>query len=221
MKIGIMGGTFDPIHNGHLMLGEYAYRQYHLDEVWYMPNGNPPHKSNAAIEAKSRNRVEMVKRAIEGIPYFVLQPYEIENPAIHYSYKTMEHFKEVYPEHEFYFIIGADSLFSLEKWKCPDKLLKTCIILAACREDKDTKDMLSQIEYLNKKYHADIRFLNTPSVEISSTEIREKIKEGISIKGLVPETVLEYLKENQLFEDGENESTEAGKNEKTGSELLR
>ena len=98
---------------------------YHLDEVWYMPNGNPPHKSNAAIEAKSRNRVEMVKRAIEGTPYFVLQPYEIENPAIHYSYKTMEHFKEVYPEHEFYFIIWADSLFCREKWKFTEKLLKT------------------------------------------------------------------------------------------------
>ena len=137
MKIGIMGGTFDPIHNGHLMLGEYAYKEFQLDQIWFMPNGNPPHKSNDTIESQTQNRVEMVKRAIAGIDYFVLQPYEVDNKAVHYSYKTLEYFKGVYPEHEFYFIIGADSLFAIENWKQPDRLLKTCVILAAYREGKN------------------------------------------------------------------------------------
>ena len=201
MKIGIMGGTFDPIHNGHLMLGEYAYRQFDLDLIWFMPNGNPPHKSNDSIESQTKNRVEMVKRAISGTEYFSLQPYEVETKEVHYSYKTMDYFKKSYPEHEFYFIIGADSLFSIEKWVHPEILLKKCVILAAYRDEKGTEEMLAQIAYLNQKYQADIRLLNTPNVDISSSEIREKLKRGQSIQEIVPDTVYAYIEENQLYRD--------------------
>lgn len=201
MKIGIMGGTFDPIHNGHLMLGEYAYKEFHLDQIWFMPNGNPPHKSSDTIESQTKNRVEMVRRAISGTEYFVLQLYEVENKAVHYSYKTMEYFKQIYPEHEFYFIIGADSLFSIEKWVHPEILLKDCVMLAAYRDEKGTEEMLAQIQYLNQKYHADIRLLNTPNVDISSSEIREKLKEGQSIQGIVPDSVYAYIEEKQLYRD--------------------
>lgn len=202
MKIGIMGGTFDPIHNGHLMLGEYAYHQYGLDEVWFMPNGNPPHKTDESIETQTKNRVEMVKKAIADTAYFSLQLYEIENKGVHYSYKTMEHFKKTYPEHEFYFIIGADSLFSMEKWVCPEVFLKSCIVLAAFRDDKDTvEEMDEQIEYLNQKYSADIRLLNTPNVDISSSQIRENVKEGKSIKEFLPKAVSAYINEKELYRD--------------------
>ncbi len=201
MKIGIMGGTFDPIHNGHLMLGEYAYRQFRLDEVWFMPNGNPPHKSSDTIESQTVNRVEMVKRAIAEKEYFSLQLYEVENKEVNYSYKTMEHFKRVYPEHTFYFIIGADSLFSIEKWVHPEIFLRDCIVLTAYRDETGTEEMLSQIQYLNKKYGADIHLLNTPNVDISSSDIRDKIKAGISVHEMVPQAVLSYIKEKQLFKD--------------------
>ena len=201
MKIGIMGGTFDPIHNGHLMLGEYAYQEFQLDEVWFMPNGNPPHKSNDTIESQTKNRVEMVRRAIAGKEYFSLQLYETKNKEVNYSYKTMEHFIEAYPEYTFYFIIGADSLFSIEKWVHPEILLRDCIVLAAYRDDTGTDEMLSQIQYLNEKYGADIRLLNTPNVDISSSDIRERIKDGLSIRKMVPEAVFDYIEENQLFRD--------------------
>lgn len=201
MKIGIMGGTFDPIHNGHLMLGEYAYREFQLDQIWFMPNGNPPHKSSDTIESQTKNRVEMVRRAISETEYFVVQLYEVENKAVHYSYKTMEYFKQIYPEHEFYFVIGADSLFSIEKWVHPEILLKDCVMLAAYRDDKGTEEMISQIQYLNQKYHADIRLLNTPNVDISSSEIREKLKEGQAIQGMVPDSVCAYIEEKQLYRD--------------------
>lgn len=201
MKIGIMGGTFDPIHNGHLMLGEYAYQEFQLDEVWFMPNGNPPHKSNDTIESQTKNRVEMVRRAIAGKEYFSLQLYETKNKEVNYSYKTMEHFKKAYPEYTFYFIIGADSLFSIEKWVHPEILLRDCIVLAAYRDDTGTDEMLSQIQYLNDKYGADIRLLNTPNVDISSSDIRERIKDGLSIRKMVPEAVFDYIEENQLFRD--------------------
>ena len=201
MKIGIMGGTFDPIHNGHLMLGEYAYQEFQLDEVWFMPNGNPPHKSNDTIESQTKNRVEMVRRAIAGKEYFSLQLYETKNKEVNYSYKTMEHFKRAYPEYTFYFIIGADSLFSIEKWVHPEILLRDCIVLAAYRDDTGTDEMLSKIQYLNDKYGADIRLLNTPNVDISSSDIRERIKDGLSIRKMVPEAVFDYIEENQLFRD--------------------
>lgn len=201
MKIGIMGGTFDPIHNGHLMLGEYAYKQFELDEIWFMPNGNPPHKASESIESQTKNRVEMVKRAIKGVEYFYLQRYEVDNTEVNYSYKTVAHFNEIYPDYEFYFIIGADSLFNMEKWIHPEILLKSCKMLAAYRDEKSTDEMLAQIRYLNEKYGADIYLLNTPNVNISSSDIRKMIKEGISIQGLVPESVLQFIEEKQLFRE--------------------
>ena len=201
MKIGIMGGTFDPIHNGHVMLGEYAKNLFALDEIWFMPNGNPPHKMNEKIESQTKHRVEMVRRAIEDKEGFVLQLYEVERKDVNYSYLTMEHFRKVYPECEFYFIIGADSLFALENWVHPEKLVKTCVILAAYRDDKNTDEMERQIKYLNQKYGADIRLLKTPSIDISSTEIRQKFKSGLPIQDMVPESVYQYIQEHDLFKD--------------------
>lgn len=201
MKIGIMGGTFDPIHKGHLMLGEYAYNQYGLDKIWFMPNGTPPHKDNAKIGSKPSDRMNMVRLAIEGREYFELQPYEILNKDTNYSYKTMERFREIYAQDEFYFIVGADSLFAIEKWVKPERLLKTCVMLAAYRDDKSTEEMKAQIAYLNQKYQADIRLLNTPNVDISSSEIRSKLQDEESILELVPEVVYQYIIENHLYKD--------------------
>lgn len=199
MKIGIMGGTFDPIHNGHLMLGEYARDLFALDEIWYMPNGNPPHKLNQKIESKTKHRAEMVRRAIADKNGFVLQLYEVERKEINYSYLTMEHFSETYPECEFYFIIGADSLFTFENWVHPEKLVKNCVILAAYRDDKNTDEMMEQISYLNQKYDADIRLLKTPSVDISSTDIRQRLKNGLSVENMIPDAVYQYIQEQHLY----------------------
>lgn len=201
MKIGIMGGTFDPIHKGHLMLGEYAYKQYQLDKVWFMPNGTPPHKDNAKIGSEAEVRMQMVQLAIKDNPVFELQTYEITNKDVNYSYKTMEHFSEIYPNDEFYFIIGADSLFAIERWVKPERLLKTCVILAACRDDKNTEEMLEQIAYLNGKYESDIRLLSTPHVDVSSSEIRSLLQDEESIRELVPEEVFLYIKENGLYKE--------------------
>ena len=206
MKIGIMGGTFDPIHKGHLMLGEYAQKLYELDEVWFMPNGNPPHKLNSNIESQTNHRVEMVKLAIEGHKGFHIQLYEVERKEVNYSYLTMQHFNESFPEDEFYFIIGADSLFAFETWKHPEILVKTCKILAAYRDGKNTAEMKEQIRYLDEKYDAEISLLNTPDVDVSSSEIRRMIKNNEDISELIPDSVLSYIQLNNLFRDEENES---------------
>lgn len=201
MKIGIMGGTFDPIHNGHLMLGEYAKKLFELDEIWFMPNGNPPHKLNSNIESQTKHRVEMVKLAIKGHEGFNIQLYEVERKEVNYSYLTMQHFNETFPQNDFYFIIGADSLFSFETWKHPELLVKSCKILAAYRDGKNTIEMKNQIQYLNEKYGAEIILLNTPDVDISSSDIRRKMKQNEDISDLVPESVFSYIQSNNLFRD--------------------
>lgn len=200
MKIGIVGGTFYPIHKGHLMLAEYAKKEYHLDKIWFMPNKIPPHKSNASIEAMMKHRVEMVKLAIGANPDYVLQPYEVEHTDVSYSYRTLEHFRETYPRDTFYFIIGADSLFAIESWVKPERILKSCVILAAFRDGKNLEEMQRQISYLNEKYGGDIRLLHTPNTDVSSTDIRRRLRCGETVGGMVPKEVETYMKEQHLFQ---------------------
>ena len=126
-----MGGTFDPIHNGHLALGQSAYEQFDLDEIWFMPNGNPPHKDQSSIKMDATIRSHMVELAIADKEAFRLEKYEILKKGVCCSYETMAHFVKQYPENEFYFIIGADSLFALESWVHPELLFPNCILLAA------------------------------------------------------------------------------------------
>lgn len=200
MKIGIMGGTFDPIHNGHLMLGKTAYDQFKLDEIWFMPNGNPPHKKQESIESDAEHRLKMTALAIEDIRNFKLQDYEVKRVNVSCSWETMKHFKEQYPDDEFYFIIGADSLFSIETWVHPDRLFPNCVILAAYRDDIDTaEEMNTQIAYIGKKYNADIRLLRSPLMQVSSSKLRQMIEEGKNITGLVPPKVESYIIKEGLY----------------------
>ena len=121
-RIGIMGGTFDPIHMGHLILGEKAYEQFSLDQVLFMPAGNPPHKRNRAGRASDEQRVEMVRRAINGNPHFALSLIEMNEEGYTYTYRTLENLKKEHPDTDYYFIIGADSLFSFETWMEPGRI---------------------------------------------------------------------------------------------------
>lgn len=199
MKIGIMGGTFDPIHIGHLLLGEFAYENFHLDEIWFLPNGNPPHKTTDESGVSLDDRIEMVKLATDDVPYFRMDLYEASSKKHSYTYSTMRALREMYPEHEFFFILGADSLFSIEQWKNFREIFPSCTILAAMRDDKDTESMQAQIRYLNEKYGADIRLLQAPLVEISSTTIRRRAEKGLSIRYMVPDVVSEYIQSNALY----------------------
>ena len=205
MKTGIMGGTFDPIHIGHLLLGEFAYEDFDLDEIWFLPNGNPPHKTTDDSGISLADRIEMVRLATEDIPYFRVNLFEASAQKHSYTFSTMKALRGLYPDHEFYFILGADSLFSIEQWKNFREIFPSCTILAAMRDDKDAESMKRQIHYLNDKYSADIRLLQAPLVEISSTTIRRRIERGLSIRYMVPDTVADYIECNQLYSGGRTE----------------
>ncbi len=199
MKIGIMGGTFDPIHIGHLLLGEFAYEDFALDEIWFMPNGNPPHKTGDHTEEAMHHRIEMVKLAIRDIPHFRINLYEAETEEHSYTYSTLKEFSKRYPDDEFYFILGADSLFAIEEWKNFREIFPFCTILAAMRDDKDVQRMHLQIDYLSESYGAKIELLRAPLVEISSTTVRRRASLNLSVRYMVPDTVAEYIKDHQLY----------------------
>lgn len=201
MKIGIMGGTFDPIHIGHLLLGEFAYEDFGLDEIWFLPNGNPPHKQTADTMQALNHRIEMIRHAISGVPYFRVNLHEAYTEEHSYTYKTMREFNRQYPEYEFYFILGADSLFTIEEWMYFKEIFPTCTILAAMRDDKDAERMKEQIDYLTDKYQAKIELLQAPLLEISSTAIRCRAAKGQSVRYMVPDKVSSYIREHHLYKE--------------------
>ena len=200
MKIGIMGGTFDPIHNGHLHLARTALTQFDLDQIWFMPNGNPPHKKSETIKSTAEDRMKMTSLAIAPFPEFVLQPYEALRAEVSCSYQTMEHFSKIYPDDEFYFIIGADSLMAIETWVHPERIFPTCTILATYRNEVKTKEEMNrQIQYLSEKYHAKIRLLETPLMPVSSHELRASLQSGDSVSEYMPAAVCSYIKQHHLY----------------------
>ena len=200
-KIGIMGGTFDPNHNGHLMLGEQAYREYQLDEVWFMPSGHPPHKKNQNITDPDL-RLAMTKLAIHGKTGLVCSDFEVRRNGNTYTAQTLRLLREAYPQHQFFFIIGADSLYEIEKWYKPDQVLSQAVVLAARREYEDAHaSMERQIAYLYTKYNADIRILHCKEMDISSAILRERIANGLSVSEYVPRDVLTYINDQGLYQE--------------------
>jgi len=200
-KIGIMGGTFDPIHNGHLVLGRQAYTEYGLDAIWYMPSGQPPHKKDHTI-TPAEDRCAMVRLAIAGEPRFQLSEFEISREGNTYTAQTLKLLAEEYPEHTFFFIIGADSLYEIERWYHPAEVLASVPILVAEREyDKEHLTMDQQIAYLSEKYICDIRKLHCKEIDVASSDIRRCIAEGESIQVYVPAKVEEYILANHLYQE--------------------
>ena len=212
MKIGIMGGTFDPIHIGHLLLGEFAYEEFGLDEIWYLPNGNPPHKQQTEEKDALHHRLEIIRQSIREVPYFKLCLHEATEKKHSYTYQTMRELNALYPEYDFYFILGADSLFAIETWKYFREIFPTCTILAAMRDDKDVADMEAQIRYLEGSYGAKIRILRAPLLEISSTTLRERASQGKSIYYMVTDAAAEYIKKNHLYQKGDLGDGRLGEN---------
>lgn len=198
-KVGIMGGTFDPIHVGHLILGESAYGQFGLDEVLFMPSGNPPHKQNRHGRASLAERIEMVRLAIAGNPHFSLSLAEAYEDGYTYTSRTLERLKAQNPGTDYYFIMGADSLFSFENWKDPGKIARLAVIVAAARYHVDDASLDEAAARLQRLFGADIRKLSAPNMDISSNMLRGWIREGRSVRYYLPESVIAYIREKKLY----------------------
>ncbi|MDO5702978.1 MAG: nicotinate (nicotinamide) nucleotide adenylyltransferase, partial [Lachnospiraceae bacterium] len=143
-RVGIMGGSFDPIHIGHLILADTALEQFSLDKILFIPSGNPPHKLNRDGRASVSDRMEITRLAIEGNPGFELSDIEARSEGVYtYTYLTLEALRGMNPDTEYYFIIGGDSLRDFPTWRCPEKISKMCVLIAAVR-DRVTGDVFDK-----------------------------------------------------------------------------
>lgn len=185
--VGILGGTFDPPHLGHLIIAEEVRLALNLAEVWFMPSQEPPHKNKALSSAQ--DRMEMVKKAIECNPYFKLNTIELDRLGKSYTIDTLNILMEKHPDTKFYFIIGGDMVEYLPKWRKIDELIKMITFAGVKRVGFK----------LDTPYP--VKLLDIPYIEISSTMIRERIEHQDSITYLVPEPVKQYIEEKRLYED--------------------
>ena len=187
MKIGILGGTFNPIHIGHLILAEEAREKLGLDRVIFVPAYFPPHKENSDI-APARERLAMVKIAIRGNKNFLASDIEIKRDGRSYTIDTIKEFKKRYPGDELYFIIGSDLLKYLDEWKDLSEIIRMVEFIVATRPG-----------YALEKIPSYIKTLPIRAVDVSAYEIRECIKENKSFRSLVPEGVFNYINKKGLY----------------------
>ena len=195
-----MGGTFDPIHIGHLILGESAYQQFDLEKVLFIPSGTPPHKKERK-GASNEERVEMVRRAIASNPHFELSLEEMHDQGYNYTRETLERLRRAHPDTEYYFIMGADSLLNFETWKEPEGICRLCVLVAAVRDHMPQDKLDEQIRFLSKKYQADIRKLESLNIDISSHTLRAWVEEGRSCRYYIPEDVILYMEEHRIYQE--------------------
>lgn len=198
-RIGILGGTFDPIHNAHIELALAAKKQFDLDIVYLLVSGQPPHKLKKK-KTDAMLRFEMVKLACNEHNGLLADDYEIKNNGIDYTYLSLEHFCDKYKDTDIFFIIGEDSLFEIESWKNPEIIMSLAHILVAKREGSScSSDIAEQIKYLSLKYNADIEFISEKIDFISSTVIRERFNKGLKCDSFVPKIVIDFINKKGLY----------------------
>ena len=185
-KIGILGGSFHPFHNGHLQLGQYCIEHDIVDEVWFIPTGVSYLKRNIAM-LSGAERLRLLELGISGMDKMKALDIEIKRSGDTYTYETLEELNSLYPEDDFYFMIGADCLFTIETWKNAQRIFNASTLLVAQRDGISRRDMRQKMKDLENRFKARIIMIDFPEMDISSTEIRDRIKKGMKIDDLVPE----------------------------------
>jgi nicotinate-nucleotide adenylyltransferase len=199
VKIGILGGTFNPVHCGHLLIAEVVREQYCLDKVLFIPSGNPPHKQLSVV-AQAEHRYEMVRCAVNSNPFFEASRIEIDRKGYTYTVDTLKALKNIYGQDtSIYFIIGADVIPELVTWKSFREVFGLCEFIAVLRPGFGKETLLAEISRLTELQNVVIHTADAPMIDISSTDIRDRVATGKTIKYMVPQCVEEYILKNRLF----------------------
>ncbi len=196
MKIGLYGGTFDPVHNGHVKVAQTAKNRLQLDKIIFIPAGDPPHKTDKQITDK-KHRLAMVKIVADAVGAQVSE-WELLKKEKSYSVETVQHFQKEYSGDEIYFIIGADSFYDIPTWWHYRELMALCAFVVVARPDTDKEQLLSKFKGDEKPPR--VFFLEDILVDISSTQIRERVAEGKDISQLVPTAVEAYITQYHLYQ---------------------
>ncbi len=200
MKRAIFGGSFDPIHNGHVKLVKSLCEAVRTDEVIVMPTGISPFKKDMKRRpASGAERLEMCRLAFADMPCVKVSDYEISRPDVSYTVDTVRHFRELYPNDKLYLLIGSDMLLTFDRWRKFEEILADCTLCAASRENASADMALLRKKAEELHRYGDVLLIDTEPFEISSTEIREKIMKNSDISCYVPKNVVKYILENNLY----------------------
>ncbi len=198
MNIGVLGGTFDPVHNGHLILADVAEENLNLSEILFIPAGQPWLKAERVI-TPAEHRLQMLRLALDGRPRFRISEMEIERPGPTYTIDTINALKSgPYAEDELFFILGQDTLMQIPQWHDVADLIQLCHLVAAPRpgvKKPDFKALQAEVPGIKQR----IMLMKEPKVDINATDIRERVAKGLSVRHLVPEPVNRYIKEQKLY----------------------
>ncbi len=193
MRLGLMGGTFDPIHIGHLLAAEEALETCHLDEVWFVPAGRPWMKEGEEVSA-AHHRMDMAALAVSSNPRFSVSPMEVEREGLTYTVDTLEELNREDPTRELFLIVGADSAVHMDRWKEPERIRELCTIVAVPRPGYDVPNAASRPDESTR-----VIYLEAPLTAISATEVRERVSKGLPVGDRVPEAVEAYIHRHGLY----------------------
>jgi nicotinate-nucleotide adenylyltransferase len=203
MRLGILGGSFDPVHYGHLLLAESAREQCQLDQVWLLPAAVPPHKQDRQLTS-AEHRVAMLELAIAGETAFSVCRYEVDRGGINYTYETLERIKNEQPDWQLFFVLGADMLHDLPHWREPSRICQLAILVVVARPGFGEPDysLLSGITTPERIDLMRRHRVVMPQVGISSSDLRRRIAQGRSIRFRTPRAVEEYIRTHGLYQQG-------------------
>ncbi len=197
-KTGILGGTFNPIHNGHLILAQNAMRYCKLDRVIFVPSGISYLKDPETVADKN-HRLAMTNLAIEGYDGFEFSTIDTDREGDSYTYITLDILCRINPETRFYYIVGADTLLYMDNWVKPEEIFSKCTVVCAKRDDHSEEELTKKAESLKERFDADIVLMDCPRVDISSSMIRNMLSQGLDCTQFLDDKVIEYIKENGLY----------------------
>ncbi len=203
-RLGIMGGTFNPIHNGHLRVAEIAMRELKLDEVRFIPTGDSPHKQH--VDMPGNIRLDMVALAIKDMPGFTVSDIEIKRGGRSYTCDTLRQMRMAERDTDMFFIMGGDMMATFTSWRNPDIIVRLAKLAAVSRPGDDTEHIDKVCRYLRMEYSADVYMLSETGPDISSTDIRRRVQMGEDISELVPQDVARYILDNGLYKALETEN---------------
>lgn len=196
--LGILGGTFDPVHYGHLVAAQYAAYGFHLDRVIFMPAAQPPHKDADGV-LDARHRLAMVDLAIADNPAFEMSTLEVDRSGVSYTIDTIETLQETYPGADIYFIMGMDSIYILDTWKDVERLVTLCRFIVVTRPAYELNRSDPALQGVPQGFWKQADFLEIPAMDISSTDLRARVQQGKPIRYLLPPAVEKYIYDHSLY----------------------